>query len=163
MTSANPKYAIDFEEGTLFDYVDPSSGLRALVRRSRMGFCAYVGAQREHVMSSIEDLTFPCHKGITFESWGDGEMWPTEWYWWGWDYCHYGDKLALPPEEQEVFSKVMAEFEKLFDNPSRKPPKNWSFEEVKLDVLDVLTLLSEAVQQANRASGDLLKGVQPNH
>jgi len=90
-------------------------GIRFKIISSGSHPCAYVGFPIGHIfsmVSHIEDvgailkckeikkmnLTYDAfmndidvHGGLTFSKWGDGTILEKEYFWYGWDYCHYMD------------------------------------------------------------------------
>lgn len=149
------RYAKDFPEGTVcVDLQEPQTGLRGMVIRGPFSFCAYVGAPENHALYSLEELEFRCHFGITFRGQGsEVGCLPAGWYFFGWDYAHFTDRLALDPLQGLVFGDsreaeaLQALFEKTTSGQFRK---DWTVEEVTEDVLDVLVELREALQQSER-------------
>lgn len=77
--------------GTLFkDWVE--DGVRAIVLRAPWSFCAYIGVPLAHPLAGFDYNMIPvnCHGGLTYADRG-GEYLPEDWYWYGWDYSHFGD------------------------------------------------------------------------
>lgn len=151
---AKRRYARDFlSDAPLRDYVDPESGLRVLVLRGTLSFCAYVGVKADHALAGLEELEFKCHCGITFQTWGRANsLWPEGWYWWGWDYAHCTDAFDLPgiddPKIKQQLEEFQARLADMFGGlslPDRIPSKKWTLEEVFEDALDVMMELKEAL------------------
>lgn len=82
MTASTPRYAADFAPGTtLHDHIDPESGLRLLVVRGPFTFCGYLGVKADHALAGLEELEFPCHCGVSYQTWGAaGTPWEEGWY-----------------------------------------------------------------------------------
>lgn len=75
-------------------YVDRhEDGLRFLVMRGPASLCAYLGVPKSHPLAghSYDDVTINCHGGLTFASEGGFKTFPSEWFWYGWDYSHLDD------------------------------------------------------------------------
>lgn len=76
-------------------------GLRFLVM-AHHGFCAYLGVPIDHPLAGFgyDDIPLDCHGGLTFAEAGDDKYRPKFFYWYGWDYAHYGDytDFRLPAE-----------------------------------------------------------------
>lgn len=71
------------------------NGYRCLVSRGPSSLCAYVGVKPEHIIYGIdyEELPIKCHGGLTYSIKGDDSfIWPSGYWWIGWDYGHSGDK-----------------------------------------------------------------------
>lgn len=149
-----PRYAEDFQPGsTIWSYTHESSGLRALVLRGPFSFCAYVGVQTNHVLTAMEDLDFRCHWGISYQGWGTPHFLPEGWYWWGWDYAHYGDASVFSKEE-------LGELHGLI-NALLGRGKRWSIEEVQEDALNVVQELWTFLSQSEEVFRGLLKAQAP--
>lgn len=127
-----------FELGQIVrDFKDPS-GLRGIVMRGGMSWCAYVGAPNEHPMHGLEELRFPCHFGINFTAQGEDTLsLPHGFFWWGWDYAHFSDMPAVPPEMQELTNRVIG----------KRRLKVWTADEVGQHVLDALTSLRQSIER----------------
>lgn len=73
-------------------------GLRFIVMRGPVAWCAYVGVPLDHPLAgfSYDDLpSVEAHGGLTFASEGGREgSWPKGYYWYGWDYAHAGDRTV---------------------------------------------------------------------
>jgi hypothetical protein len=71
--------------------------LRFIVMRGPVSWCAYVGIPDKHPLSGLcyDDLDgfVDAHGGLTFRGEGDEPYpWPKGYYWYGWDYAHFGDR-----------------------------------------------------------------------
>lgn len=90
--------AKEIKVGTIvYDVFD--EGLRFIIMRSSFSWCAYVGVPKNHPLAGIDydDISFvSAHGGLTFS--GDGDRYPTGFYWFGWDYSHAGDKCHYEKE-----------------------------------------------------------------
>lgn len=115
----------------------PFSGL---VIRGMFGFCAYLGVPVDHWLADLETLEFPCHHDITFRGRGDGEVRPSGYFWYGWDYSHYGDAVDLPSE----ITADMPEHLRNFFTAG----KRWTLDEVTLDMIDAAVHLKGALDSA---------------
>ena len=161
------RYASDFREGAVcHDHTDPDTGLRVQVGRGFAAFTAYVGVRADHTLAGLEELKFKCHWGINWTGWGDGPetgLRAKDWFWWGWDYMHGRDGLALPDSMTQVEDD---ELRRLLTRHFGPPPgeaagplarKHWTLEEVIEDTQDVLFELKDAL----RASKDLSSLLMP--
>jgi hypothetical protein len=68
--------------------------VRNLILSGMFGPCAYVGLPIDHPMAGLE-VELNVHGGITWS--GSGADRPSveqmaDRWWWGWDYCHSGDR-----------------------------------------------------------------------
>ncbi|MBK6616325.1 hypothetical protein [Ottowia sp.] len=154
MTSeSDPGSAANFEVGEVVrDFCDPASGLRGLVVRGGMSWCAYVGAPNEHALHGFEELRFDCHHGVNYTNQGeDSAFLPHGWYWWGWDYAHAGDATIMPPELAQFYERLAA---------GRKL-KVWTLDEVAEEVLDVLMSLRVAIEANEKLATVALKRAVP--
>ena len=73
-------------------------GLRCLVMRGPVSLCAYIGVKSGHPLYGVDYPNIDgvdCHGGLTFSRAGGGEgmPWPDGYWWIGWDYAHYGDRV----------------------------------------------------------------------
>lgn len=103
--------------------------LRYLIVRGPSSLCAYIGIPKDHPLANFDydGIPIECHGGLTFGEMGDGDMRPDNYFWYGWDYAHYGDfsfydtrcgyvkdgkKWLLEDVRKEIWS-VTYEFNKL--------------------------------------------------
>lgn len=90
------KYARDFVEYGDSKIVDEwfDGGVRVAIMSCRGShFTAYFGIPKEHPLAKIQsydDLPLDVHGGLTFS--GSGRLLSDDFYWYGWDYAHVGDK-----------------------------------------------------------------------
>lgn len=146
-----PRHLSDFpEEGVLWDFCDAESGLRVLVVRSFMNFCAYIGVTDARRSELPEDFRPECHRGITFSGFGGPDSFcPAGWYWWGWDYGSGFDVQRLPASAHRSIEELLdvlpeQEREQLRALlPGRAPSaryrsKDWTVDEIREEALDVL-------------------------
>ncbi len=65
---------------------------RIRIMRGPSSVNAYIGVKPGHVLygKSYTDIDseIDCHCGLTFSGEGDGERWPSGYWWFGWDYAH---------------------------------------------------------------------------
>ena len=113
-------------------------GLRFIVMRGPFHWCGYVGIPVEHPLAgfSYDDLSFiSAHGGLTFSRKGDKKgNWPKEFWWYGWDYGHLGDK---------------SHFEKNID-PPELGEKDWTIQEVIDDSRDTLYEFKKLMKLAEK-------------
>ena len=154
MDEPKRRFATHFPVGSVpRDYVDPESGLRYLIVRGPYSWCGYVGVKADHALAGLEEFEFPCHFGVTFSGWGsaDGPR-PEGWYWWGWDYAHFTDRIdflgSLPDDVPAEIRAEMEKLDRMFQRDAiwkHTTPKNWSLDEVAEDAMDVLMELKDAL------------------
>src|SRR5207249_3603572 len=102
----------------------------------------YIGVPEGHPLAaaeSYEDLPLRVHGGLTYASHG-GKEWPKGWYWWGWDYCHAGDRM--------MYDSAVAGIVSL----GRESDHAWTPEEVLADAHDALYDFRKLVRVAERIS-----------
>ena len=77
--------------------------------------CGYVEVPINHPLAGFdyEDLPIECHGGLTFSEKGDGKYFSEEYWWYGWDYAHWGDYISGTSSEydkkwttQEIFEEA---------------------------------------------------------
>jgi len=57
----------------LRDFLLADTPFRGLILRTEFCLCAYIGVPEFHWMANMEELDFPCHRGLTFNApGGDG-------------------------------------------------------------------------------------------
>ena len=69
--------------------------VRLIVMRGPGCVNGYVGVKENHPYfgKSYDDTNIDCHGGLTYANMGDDKYgWPSDYYWFGWDYAHLGDK-----------------------------------------------------------------------
>jgi hypothetical protein len=89
----NFKELAELESGTILED-GYENDVRYLIMRGPCALCAYVGVPEDHPLAGkdYDDLPMSVHGGLTFARAGKGETWPANWYWYGWDYGHLGDR-----------------------------------------------------------------------
>lgn len=127
----------DLRANILQDMQLAGTPFRGLVVRGEFSLLAYVGVPRSHWLADMVELEFDCHFGVTFRGHGDGGLRPADWYWYGWDYAHYTDRLLPNPRMSD------------FHGPGSRTR---SVEEVVEDLLDVALPLFRALQQAEAST-----------
>lgn len=112
----------------VIEYFDQESNCRLMISRGFGSFCAYIGIP----VSPLYDMTndFICHGGCTFMNKGsDDSIWDKNYYWFGWDYSHYGDY---------IIHEVLRSIEPRDMFRSKKPKRNRTIYDVTTDCLSVL-------------------------
>lgn len=127
----------------LRDFLLADTPFRGLILRTEFCLCAYIGVPESHWMANMEELDFPCHRGLTFNAPGGDGLRPAGWYWYGWDYGHAGDRLQLPEALMSVMDDAMKNF--------FLGGKAWTAEEVELDLIDAAIALKAALSAAGGA------------
>jgi hypothetical protein len=86
-------------------------------------FCGYIGIPIDHPLAGYDydDLPIRVHGGLTFSGAGDGKYRPEGYYWYGWDYEHYGDFSYYYPESSGI------------SREPREGEQDWTIGEVKSD------------------------------
>jgi hypothetical protein len=78
---------------------DGQNPLRALVVESAASLTAYVGVPLDHLLAHLNyeemDGMLDVHGGMTYGTPGGTDIWPAGWYWYGWDYAHWGDYTKI--------------------------------------------------------------------
>ena len=165
-------FASDFFRGQLaYESACEVSGFLMGVQRGGMGFCAYIGIPKGHVMHSLEEFHVNCHRGLTYQSWRNpftGKHEST--YWVGWDYSHAGDYIEMGepgflgvPDPEEFEKKMMESwdlpeevksiFEEIWDN---KNNKRFCLNDVVKDLIHAKEILHLKVEEAIAISTNLI-------
>ena len=121
---------INDESGKVYaDWED--NGFRVLVMRGPGSINGYVGVPKNHSAwgKDYNSVNIDCHGGLTFSQEGSRDrvngLWSEGWWWFGWDYAHYGDAC-------------------LFDIPSLTNDEHlWTPGEVEHDAKSVLKQFKE--------------------
>jgi hypothetical protein len=74
-------------------YADWTDGdFRCLIMRGPDSLCAYIGVPKGHPFygKGYNDINIECHGGLTFSE-PAHDKWPDGFWWFGWDYAHFGD------------------------------------------------------------------------
>ena len=81
----------EIKKGTIL-HDEFRDGLRFIIMRGPVSLCAYIGVPDGHPLAGFEydDVPIDCHGGLTFSGGGDGYR-PKGFWWYGWDYAHFGD------------------------------------------------------------------------
>ncbi len=86
--------------GTVYiDYYE--GGLRVIILRGPCSLCAYIGVSENHPLAGhhYDDVPIEAaHGGLTYGRSGDGRYLQVGYWWYGWDYCHSGDKMLDFPQ-----------------------------------------------------------------
>ncbi len=129
----------------LFDKLLHGTPFRGLVVRGFSGYCGYLGVPEDHWIANMDTLSFECHGGITFRGFGDGDLRPEGWYWFGWDYQHLSDKPMLP------IDGMPPELVRMLEKHS-SPGKNWTVEEIEHDLIDSAVALIAVLEHVKKAA-----------
>lgn len=80
--------------GTIY-YDEIINGFRCLVMRGPFSLCAYVGVPEGHKLYGVDYYKpdIQCHGGLTFSDKGGDKRYPSGWWFFGWDYAHFGDAV----------------------------------------------------------------------
>lgn len=120
-----------------------------------MSLCAYIGVPHDHWMANTEEVNFVCHRRITYRGEGGGELRPFGYYWHGWDYGHFGDRLSFGEDDQEfenLLESLPEESRALIrlmtQGTPEAPFKRWTVEEVEQDLVNAAVDLMDKMQQA---------------
>jgi hypothetical protein len=72
------------------DLVDITAIPRSTILRDMN---VYMGVPADHPLAGhdYDSLPVDCHGGLTFADAGDGKYMPKGYYWYGYDYSHFGD------------------------------------------------------------------------
>jgi hypothetical protein len=113
----------DFEQGPV----------RVMVMRGPSSLCAYVGIPENHPLAGKDyrDLDIRCHGGLTFGCAGgqvENDVYPAGYWWYGWDYAHYGDAVV-------------------YDTFHNWDEHEWTVEEVKYEAIDVAKQFISLMEQ----------------
>lgn len=128
---------VAMESGTILkDSFD--EGVRTLIMRGRRALCAYVGIPLGHPLAghNYDDIPIPCHGGLTYAGEGSEGYRPVGFYWYGWDYAHFGDRAFFD-----------------FDFSSSFPRQEWLVKDVESDMWEAvydfkkLVKLAEVIQK----------------
>lgn len=128
---------LDDEPGTI--YADWEDGeFRCLIMRGPAAICGYIGVKELNPLYGKDyfdpDVDIDCHGGLTYSAMGNDTFKRPSGYWWfGWDYGHWGDKsfydytyhlisgtnsMEWSPEYvYSEFPDVISQFKKLSRNP----------------------------------------------
>ena len=117
------------ENEIIYNKIDNETGIIHIIKViDKSYFCQYIGINENHPLAGIQYYCFPfevdCHGGLTFS--GNGKDFyqklpPGYWYY-GWDYAHFGDYTKLNPsgkkwtllEVLEEGKKVLKQFKKYY-------------------------------------------------
>ena len=82
----------ELESGTIL-MEDSYRGIPWIIMRGPSHLCAYLGLPPNHPFANLNyyDISLSVHGGLTFGGLGDGKIYPSEYYWLGWDYGHFQD------------------------------------------------------------------------
>ena len=70
----------------LSDRILGTTPFRGVILQGPMGQCANLGVIENAMRPSMENFHLDCPGGITYRSFGDGEILQKNWFWFGWDY-----------------------------------------------------------------------------
>ena len=119
-------------------------GLRIIIMRSTVSFCAYIGIPESHPLAGFDydDIPVEAHGGLTFADKG-GKAWPKGYYWYGWDYAHAGDICRYKGMKLKDFGKA---------------DKDWTIKEIRDDswntIYDFKRLMKLAERIKNKSYED---------
>lgn len=134
-----------------FDQLLTGTPFRGLVIKGFAGFCAYIGVPKDHCLADMEGLEFDCHRGITFRGPGGDGIRPEGWYWYGWDYQHAGDHIALPENSlDEIPPELASVIQSLHGG------KKWTIPEIEQDLIDAAVELMGVLGATQIATDNIL-------
>lgn len=143
----------------VYDKLLVGTPFRALVVNGFAGYCAYIGVPQDHCLSNMDSVEFACHGEITFRGFGDGDLRPEGWYWFGWDYQQPGDKLTPP---MGFIGSLPPELERMVERERRSGQKEWSIPEIEQDLLDAAMELWSALKEAEKAAANVVVAAKGN-
>jgi len=158
MTEVTPLPEFDesnLSANILRDYTIHGTDFKGLIVRGPFGLLAYIGVPLAHWAADMEELYFPCHQGVSFREVGDGHLRPEGYYWYGWDYCHAGDRISLPKAIEE-----MLEADGFFDLFPKSNTKAWGIAEVEAELFDAAGSLLSSLKAAQDAYRTISPGTQ---
>ncbi|MBV7542000.1 hypothetical protein [Acidovorax sp. sic0104] len=135
-----------------FDNLLAGTPFRGLIIQGGAGYCAYDGVPLDHWMAGMDELVLRVHGSITFQGAGDGLYRPEGWYFWGWDYQHWGDQKVLDPA---LLDLLPPEFRERMVSANSKG-KKWTLPEIQQDLIDAAVELHVLVQEHERAACEVL-------
>jgi hypothetical protein len=137
------------ELGTIYrDWYE--DGVRCLIVRGPGSLCAYVGVPLYHPLAYQNCMDFPlnCHGRLTFGCEGDGVYRPKGWFWYGFDYSHFGDYVFYNDQPP-----LAGKYDHLQD-------KKWTVDEVEgelrcvaLDFKKLMNLVESVAKTYYRKAG----------
>lgn len=83
---------LDDKPGKIYaDWMDGE--FRCIILRGPVSICGYIGVNKDNPLfqKGYDDLTIRCHGGLTFADMGGDGFRPEGFWYFGWDYAHYGD------------------------------------------------------------------------
>lgn len=110
-------------------------GVRFLIMRGGGSLTAYLGIPSEHPLAGFQynDLPLECHGGLTFSEAGSGKERPAGFWWYGWDYAHFGDRSFYD-----------------LKYPWEADAKEWTVEEVEADAKQTIEGFKALARLAER-------------
>lgn len=147
---------LNVESGTILaDWYE--DGVRVLIMRGPGSLCAYIGVPSGHPLAGFDydDIPLDCHGGLTFSRSedqklkdGTNNLWPSGYWWYGWDYAHAGDFsfTDLRPEIMAIKMKY----------ESFGQDKQWTVDEVKNDIRDVVYDFKKLINLAEKINNKII-------
>lgn len=133
--------------GTIYrDWMD--APFRCIIMRGPSCLCAYIGVPLNHVLAGKdpESMDIECHGGMNFADNGDGRLRPTGWYWFGWDYAHYGDYFFF-------YDTIPALKE--FQEWHLREDHKWFPDEVYEEVIDVVNQFKKMMSEVDDSTKEV--------
>lgn len=124
------------------------NGVRYIIVRGPVALCAYVGVPSGHPLANRDynELPLSVHGGLTYAGEGDDKPWPKGYYWYGWDYGHYGDVTFY--DLIPGFSPLHDGFSPLHDRAATR----WTFKQVKSEIWDATYEFSRLVKLVEKVT-----------
>ena len=129
--------------------------IQLMIRRG-MAWCAYVGIPMKYrITKNYNDIDIECHGGLTFGEKGvDDSEYKKGYFWYGWDYGHFGDYVHYSVEmEGKKFDKrtkdykaVKTVFNEMNKSHKENGDKDWKLSEVVSDLFDVAEQFNKIVK-----------------
>lgn len=121
-----------------------------IIRGPTATWCCYIGVSLSSPLSGLSYSdspvsNFQCHGGLTFAGYGDDGIRPGGWYYFGWDYGHYGDWRDMPRPYRPM------PIQRLGETRPWLADRKWTFGEVRQDIKEGVLRMKE-IQESMKKS-----------
>ncbi len=137
-------------------------GVRILIMRGPAAWCVYLGIPEDHPLAGFayDDLPIDCHGGLTFSAQGGGTYndnnkkpiphpWPKDFWWYGYDYAHFGDKMAFEYPDELKKHEAIANIIEL-----EKNNKDWTIKQIEDEAWSAIWSMQRLIKLAEKITSN---------
>lgn len=143
-TNLDNKTVRDFKMSECVEEFTLPGNIRGLII-AHFGFCAYIGIPKDHPFAGkiYDDIPLNVHGGLTYGNFGNADR-DKDYYWYGWDYAHYGDAIRYAEKGKEIPELEAINMYKITGE------KEWTVKEVRQELLAAIPEFKKLMKIAEK-------------